>query len=184
MIRTIYWPDGVKKQINRMLVRSHDSINMQESIHACKTTGAYLNKTAAFLIPCLWNSVQKVKDSVYEQKMRLCFSPYSVTRLCSYFIYGNLQLISLRNNKHFCNQAFIFIYCHENNVGFFLVRFTQTMKIVAQKLELEMAFVTFILQTTDCIVFDLSMLGNLFFSLTALLAALSIILIEILRNSL
>lgn len=44
-----------------MLVSSHDSISMQDAMNACKKMEAYLNKTAAFLISCFWNSVQKVK---------------------------------------------------------------------------------------------------------------------------
>lgn len=54
-----------------MLVSSHDSISMQDAINACKKTAAYLNKTAAFLISCFWNSVQKVKDNLNIQFMNV-----------------------------------------------------------------------------------------------------------------
>ncbi len=56
-----------------MLVSSHDSISMQDAINACKRTEAYLNKTAAFLISCLWNSVQKVKDYLKSIKLDKVF---------------------------------------------------------------------------------------------------------------
>lgn len=39
-------------------------------MHARKTE-AYLNKTAAFLISCFWNSVQRVKDYLDIQFMNI-----------------------------------------------------------------------------------------------------------------
>lgn len=54
-----------------MLVSSHGSISMRDAMNACKTTGAYLNKTAAFLISCFWNSVQKVKGYLNVQFMNM-----------------------------------------------------------------------------------------------------------------
>lgn len=108
-----------------MLVSSHDSISMQDAINACKKTGAYLNKTAAFLISCFWNSVQKVKGYLCIQFMRIKLDKvflHMVKWLPINLFYSNSQLISLRNDKCLY-YVFICLYCHKNNL-FFILHFT------------------------------------------------------------
>lgn len=50
------------------------SISMRDAMNARKKTEAYLNKTAAFLISCLWNFGAKSEglsnNSVYEYRIR------------------------------------------------------------------------------------------------------------------
>ena len=58
-----------KKSHTHMLTSSHGCISMQGATNARKNSQAYLNKTAAFLISCFWNSAQKVKP-VYEYRLR------------------------------------------------------------------------------------------------------------------
>lgn len=61
MINTILHLTGFGRGKKTHVVSCHDCISMQDAVNSCTESWAYLNKTAAFLISCLWNFVQKKK---------------------------------------------------------------------------------------------------------------------------
>lgn len=82
------------------MLRSRDSISMQDAINACKKTGAYLNKQLSFLISCFWIFVEIVKDYLWIQfasiKLDKVFSTWwNASRVIYYIATQSLSVLEI-----------------------------------------------------------------------------------------